>query len=817
VSTSAATPNKSASKDPQFWDLVIKLDQSKNKSSKLISQKSTSSQTNLFTGPGGGISQAIPYDDTDVDFNIENSPLARLMIMLENSVLKSNSSLMDKMFTCLAHASAGIPLSENTSTTVDSENKGYENEAVLSKQIQLVVDVLKNKACTQDGLNQAYALLNNLSKINGATRNLIISHLLDGTRELGYAVCQEIDTLLEEALQYKPSEPVNPPTTTQTEDKHIIDSYPTTAGGEGGDEDTSDSLMNSNLPGTSYELMQQSTLQNFIDRYSNLVISSPKAKQVRELQLPSMSKLVEKNSNQKFFVRLIKLIINLRDAIEKEAKKKRQQLMQQQARSAAIAATIATTTHPAAEAQSTSETPSNDDQNKGEQKKAEVLNRLSSELDLDSLWNKLSQCLSVLKSLSDPYAVLILQQTVEAFFYVHSTKKDKEETRKKEKETKEAQLAHLDSEYPMSPAAGSSSTTGTTEIANANMEIQSLLNTIGNESPDTKKFLEFALTHRTVLNHILRQTSNNLSDEPYSVLIEFCRLHPSILDFDVKRRYFRQELDKLKDNIRGEDLAVHVKRSNVFDDSYRELNRRTADDWKHRFYIVFEGEEGQDAGGLLREWYLIISKEIFNPDYALFMINPGDRVTYMPNPSSHFNPNHLSYFRFIGRIIAKAIFDNKFLDCYFTRAFYKHILGVPVKYTDMESVDNEFYKNLVSIIESDIDTLGVDLAFSIDINEFGVTQSRDLKPTGHNIRVTNENKSEYIRLVCQEKMIGSIRQQVASFLHGFYEIIPKNLISIFNEQELELLISGLPEIDLEDLKRNTEYHKYTSSSLQVKF
>ena len=74
------------------------------------------------------------------------------------------------------------------------------------------------------------------------------------------------------------------------------------------------------------------------------------------------------------------------------------------------------------------------------------------------------------------------------------------------------------------------------------------------------------------------------------------------------------------------------------------------------------------------------------------MINPGDRVTYMPNPSSHFNSNHLSYFRFIGRIIAKAIYDNKYLDCYFTRAFYKHILGVPVKYTDMESVDNEFYK-----------------------------------------------------------------------------------------------------------------------------
>ena len=60
-------------------------------------------------------------------------------------------------------------------------------------------------------------------------------------------------------------------------------------------------------------------------------------------------------------------------------------------------------------------------------------------------------------------------------------------------------------------------------------------------------------------------------------------------------------------------------------------------------YIVFEGEEGQDAGGLLREWYMIISREMFNPMYALFRTSPGDRVTYTINPSSHCNPNHLSY------------------------------------------------------------------------------------------------------------------------------------------------------------------------------
>ena len=101
------------------------------------------------------------------------------------------------------------------------------------------------------------------------------------------------------------------------------------------------------------------------------------------------------------------------------------------------------------------------------------------------------------------------------------------------------------------------------------------------------------------------------------------------------------------------------------------------------------------------------------------------------------------------------------------------------------------------------------------INEFGVTESRDLKPNGRNIPVTEEFKKEYIHLVCQMKMTGAIRQQLNAFLEGFYDIIPKRLISIFNEQELELLISGLPTVDIDDLKANSEYHKYQTNSLQV--
>ena len=96
-----------------------------------------------------------------------------------------------------------------------------------------------------------------------------------------------------------------------------------------------------------------------------------------------------------------------------------------------------------------------------------------------------------------------------------------------------------------------------------------------------------------------------------------------------------------------------------------------------------------------------------------------------------------------------------------------------------------------------------------------MSEIRDLKKDGRNIPVTEENKKEYVKLVCQMKMTGAITKQIESFLAGFYDIIPKRLISIFDEQELELLISGLPNIDLDDLKANTEYHKYTENSLQV--
>lgn len=230
--------------------------------------------------------------------------------------------------------------------------------------------------------------------------------------------------------------------------------------------------------------------------------------------------------------------------------------------------------------------------------------------------------------------------------------------------------------------------------------------------------------------------------------------------------------------------------------------------------IKFHDEEGLDAGGVTREWFSVLSRQMFDPNYALFKVSAVDKITYQPNRMSYINPDHLQYFAFIGRIIGKAIYESRLLDCYFTRSFYKHILSIPVDFKDLETIDPEFFKSLSWILNND-STEVMDLTFTVESEEFGVVKVIDLKPDGSNIAVTEANKKEYVKLVAEHKLSTEIKPQIDAFLRGFHEIVPASLISIFNEQELELLISGMPDIDVDDWKNTTTYTGYTVASPQI--
>ncbi|XP_031433595.1 E3 ubiquitin-protein ligase NEDD4-like isoform X17 [Clupea harengus] len=278
---------------------------------------------------------------------------------------------------------------------------------------------------------------------------------------------------------------------------------------------------------------------------------------------------------------------------------------------------------------------------------------------------------------------------------------------------------------------------------------------------------------------------------------------PYSREFKQKYDYFRKKLKKPADIPNRFEMKLH--RNNIFEESYRRImSLKRPDILKARLWIEFESEKGLDYGGVAREWFFLLSKEMFNPYYGLFEYSATDNYTLQINPNSGLcNEDHLSYFKFIGRVAGMAVYHGKLLDGFFIRPFYKMMLGKQITLKDMESVDSEYYNSLKWILENDPTEL--DLRFCIDEDNFGQTYQVDLKPNGSDMLVTNDNKKEYIDLVIQWRFVNRVQKQMNAFLEGFTELIIIDLIKIFDENELELLMCGLGDVDVNDWRQHTVY------------
>ncbi|XP_022815743.1 E3 ubiquitin-protein ligase Nedd-4 isoform X2 [Spodoptera litura] len=278
---------------------------------------------------------------------------------------------------------------------------------------------------------------------------------------------------------------------------------------------------------------------------------------------------------------------------------------------------------------------------------------------------------------------------------------------------------------------------------------------------------------------------------------------PYSRDYKRKYEYLKSQLRK-PSNVPNK-FEIKVRRNSILEDSYRIISSVSRLDLlKTKLWVEFESEVGLDYGGLAREWFFLLSKEMFNPYYGLFEYSAMDNYTLQINPNSGVcNEEHLSYFKFIGRVAGMAVYHGKLLDAFFIRPFYKMMLGKTIELLDMESVDLEYYNSLMWIKENDPSELY--LTFSVDEEQFGKTIQRDLKPGGANIPVDNDNKDEYIKLVIQWRFVSRVQEQMFSFLEGLGALVPLPLLKIFDEHELELLLCGIQHIDVRDWRANTLY------------
>ncbi|CAH1794803.1 unnamed protein product [Owenia fusiformis] len=285
-------------------------------------------------------------------------------------------------------------------------------------------------------------------------------------------------------------------------------------------------------------------------------------------------------------------------------------------------------------------------------------------------------------------------------------------------------------------------------------------------------------------------------------------------DLVQKMKTLKSELQQLQPQTGH--CRIEVSREDIFEESYRQVMKMRPKDLRKRLMVKFKGEEGLDYGGVAREWLYLLSHEMLNPYYGLFQYSRDDIYTLQINPDSGVNPEHLSYFHFVGRVMGLAIFHSHYLDGGFTLPFYKQMLGKSITLDDMETVDPELYRSFTWMIENDITDV-LHNTFSVEHEAFGEIQTHELKPGGGEIEVSEENKKEYIKFYVNWRFLRGIEAQFLALQKGFSELVPQHFLKPFDEKEFELMLTGLGNIDLADWKSHTRLKHCTPESNIVKW
>ncbi|XP_059470031.1 E3 ubiquitin-protein ligase SMURF2 [Neocloeon triangulifer] len=323
-----------------------------------------------------------------------------------------------------------------------------------------------------------------------------------------------------------------------------------------------------------------------------------------------------------------------------------------------------------------------------------------------------------------------------------------------------------------------------------------------------------APTERSIVTPAAPGPSGNNND-PKDLLMDSSESLPKYRrDLVAKLKCLRTELHALQPQTGH--CRLEVTRKDIFEESYRLVMKMRPKDMRKRLMVKFRNEEGLDYGGVAREWLYLLSHEMLNPQYGLFQYSGDDNYTLQINPDSNINPEHLSYFHFVGRVIGIAVFHGHYIDGSFTMPSYRMLLNKPITLDDIEDVDPELQRSLVWMLDNNI-TGVIDTTFSVEHNSFGELKEHELKPGGKDIPVTEENKKEYVRLYVNYRFMRGIEQQFLALQKGFSELVPTHMLRPFEEHELELVIGGLGSIDIEDWKQNTRLKHCTLETPVVKW
>ncbi|KAG7305871.1 hypothetical protein JYU34_008414 [Plutella xylostella] len=281
--------------------------------------------------------------------------------------------------------------------------------------------------------------------------------------------------------------------------------------------------------------------------------------------------------------------------------------------------------------------------------------------------------------------------------------------------------------------------------------------------------------------------------------------------FKNKQDYFYSEVRKVHARHPHDKIAIRVSRAALLASSLKATKHLSMQDWCKNFDVSFQGEQGVDWGGVRREWFSLLCTQLFDGKHGLFVpFNDSPTGLVHPNPD---RPPHLKlkHFELAGKIVGKCLYESALGGSYrqlvrarLTRSFLAMIIGTRVHYKYFEQDDPELYLSLIKyVLETDLDAAPAAELFCCDdvYDRCGrLLQQRDLLPRGSVTPVTNANKHRYLDALAQWRLCTRVRAETAAFLRGLATLIPDNLLAIFDENELELLICGSGEVSVADWK-----------------
>ena len=262
------------------------------------------------------------------------------------------------------------------------------------------------------------------------------------------------------------------------------------------------------------------------------------------------------------------------------------------------------------------------------------------------------------------------------------------------------------------------------------------------------------------------------------------------------------------------NLTLNIRRDHIIEDTLNEIANPELN-LQSKLRIKFKGEQGVDQGGVSKEFFILLIRQIFDPNYGMFNYNTKTRLYWF----NHYSFEPIIKYELIGTIFGLAIYNNTILDVKLPISVYKKLLGIKPSFSDLKECDEELYNNLNYILTQDNPKLEeeLDTNFTVVDDKFGEKIIIPLKPDGEKTMINNTNKEEYVKLYTDWFFNKSIEEYFKSFEKGFYKIFHKSLIKILTPEELELIICGTQYLDFYELKRACQYEDFDPNSESIKY